>query len=377
MGRIGFGINAVPFSAESKILSIFRSGYYSPGRTIQEFEDRFKEIHRAKYAIFVNSGTDALRLSLLALKERYGIADGEFVAVPSVTFTATVNVVLQIGLKPFFVDVGILSYTMNPDNLFWRLTTGGKIPKVVLPVHLFGRSCEEGIYSIAKTHGMAVLEDSCETILNPVRGDVSCHSTYMAHHVTTGVGGFALTNDKKLNEIIRSLANHGRDPYYLPGHRHPALSEKLLKSRFRFVRNGYSCRGTEFEAALGLSQMTHLKERILKRRENARRLKEILAFEELQLPQDSPSHTWMMFPILLKKGDKYKLCKQLEEDGIETRDMMPITNQPCFQAYVNEDQFTVAKEINAKGFYIPCHQGLRSEDIERIGRSFKKFLTKR
>lgn len=379
MRKIGFGFNAVPRASEKEIIRIFRSGRYSPNKTLQTFENRLKALHSAKHAIFVNSGTDALRLGLLALKEKLGLKDGDLVAVPSLTFVATVNVILQANLKPFFVDVGMRSYTMNPDNLAWRMQTGNKYPKVLMPVHLFGRRCDQEIYNIARTYGMAVLEDSCETILNPIKGDISCHSTYMAHHLTTGVGGFALTNDDGLSEIMRSLANHGRDPYYLPGHRTPPISEELLRKRFQFPRVGYSCRGTEFEAALGLSQLPHLPEIIKKRQKIVIELRKRLSFDDIQVPDYESDHTWMMFPLVIKETSnlkKYELCLHLERDGIETRDMMPITNQPCFRGLVNENEFTVAKAINERGFYIPCHQGLTLNDIRRIQRSFENFLTK-
>lgn len=375
--KISFCSGAVSPKAKPLILDVLKSGQFSPGPMVREFEKKFAGLHQAKHAIFVNSGTDALRLSLLALKEKYHWPDGSFVAVPALTFPATINIVIQSQLKPFFVDVGMHDYCMNSDNLDWRLTTGQVKIVAAVPVHLFGQACDPRIFTLATKWKFRALEDSCETILNPLQGDISCHSTYMAHHVTTGVGGFALTNDDELNLLIRSYANHGRNVKYLPGYN----DTSDLSKRFQFDRVGYSSRGTEFEAALGLSQLHHLKDNLFKRRAIADSLIDFLQpFKELIMPVSvhGRRHSWMMFPIVLRPGSgikKYKLCEHLEQNGIETRDMMPITNQPCYKGLVREEDFGVAQMINRNGFYIPCHEGITSQDVRKIRDAFTTHLT--
>ena len=225
LNKIRLGYNSVPAKAKKLVLEVFNSGQFSPGIKVREFEEKFAALHKAKHAVFVNSGTDALRLGLLALKEKYAWKDGDLVAVTTQTFVATVNVILQSGLTPFFYDNG------NPWSLEHILNTSPEKPNIVavMPVHLFGKPCDPRIYQTAKERGWKVLEDSCETILNPIRGNVSCHSTYMAHHLVTGVGGFVLTHDHEIADLIRSYANHGRNIAYLPGHRTPPLSKQLLQ----------------------------------------------------------------------------------------------------------------------------------------------------
>jgi perosamine synthetase len=367
------GYNAVPVSAKKLVLEVFESGQFSPGARVREFEEKFARLHKAKHAVFVNSGTDALRLSLLALKEKCSWGEGSEVAVPALTFVATVNVILQAGLKPFFVDVSMYDYLLNPANLEHRLKTGHAKLVAMMPVHIFGQSCGEEVFAMAKKYKLKVIEDSCETILNPIRGDVSCYSTYMAHHVTTGVGGMALTNDGWLNLLMRSYANHGRNEDYLPGYK--AFSD--IRARFKFDRIGYSSRATEFEAVLGLSQLDGLKKNVLKRREIFIGLLDALgSFDELNFVGVT-DNTCMMFPVVIRedyKIEKYDLCLVLEKAGIETRDMMPITNQPCYKGLVNEDSFPVAKWVNKKGFYLPCNPGMTKSDVEHIVGVFKKFL---
>jgi len=377
---IRLGYSAVAAEAEKAILDVFRSGQFSPGEKVLEFEKKFAKLHKADFGVFVNSGTDALRIALLSMKEAYGWKDDAEVAVPSLTFPATVNVILQANLKPYFVDVSMYDYCLNLENLKRRLETGHKEIVGIIPVHLFGQSCDPRIFKWAEENGVKVLEDSCETILNPIQGEASCYSTYMAHHVTTGVGGLALTNDRVLWSLMLSYANHGRHWGYIPGGYKTMTGRELLERRFRFERIGYSCRATEFEAALGLSQLESLDSNVCHRIILADQLKRALRdFPDLILPVARQSHTWMMFPIVLaekSKVKKYDFCLYLEKNGIETRDMMPITNQPCYKNFVEEDFFSVAKWVNKNGFYISCDPSLRREDVLHIQKVFGGYLTK-
>jgi dTDP-4-amino-4,6-dideoxygalactose transaminase len=372
--------SGVPVKAEKMVLEVLRSGQWSPGPKVREFEEKFGRLHKAKYAVFVNSGTDALRIGLLALKEKFGWDEGDYVAVPSVTFVATVNVVLQAGLTPFFVDVGMHDFCINPSNLERRLSTGqSKRIRAVMPVHLFGKQADmPELLELARKYDLRVLEDSCETILNPIQGHISCHSTYMAHHLTTGVGGFALTNDPELNLIMRSYANHGRNIDYLPGYTSKVLSKKIVQHRFRFDRNGYSCRGTEFEAALGLSQLDLLKSNVEARRSVALKLSDALdGLNGFHLTVDAPGHTWFAFPVVLSEYSKYSrdsVCLKLELAGIETRFAMPITNQPCFTTLTRGSSFTVADWLNTNGFYIPCHPGVTDKNVQTIKKAFESIF---
>ena len=346
---------------------------FSPGVLVREFEKAWALKHKARESIFVNSGTDALRLGLIALKEKLKWKDGDYVAVPATTFVASINVIFQAGLKPFLVDVGMYDFLMNPWNLEWRLQRKAKDVNVVavMPVHLFGQSCPEAVYNIAKSGGMAVIEDSCETICNPTKGAVSCHSTYMAHHITTGVGGFASTNDKELALIIRSLANHGRNTEYLPGYKQGTDITK----RFQFDRIGYSSRGTEMEAALGLPQLPKIEENVHKRINVFKRLKRRIGkiYDLVTLREEN--NTCMMFPIVIKENtklSKWDFCRFLEKNGIETRDLMPVVNQPCYKG-LDQGFFKVSEWLKDKGFYVPCHPGMSKKDTDHISDCVEKF----
>jgi len=381
---------------KKQINDVLLSGQFSPGPKVKEFEEKLAVLHSAKHCIFVNSGTDALRIALAALKEKHGWRDGEMVLVPALTFVATVNVVLQVGLMPEFVDVGMYGQTMNPyryghDSTCREIPDHWRRARAMMPVQLFGQDCDERLYELAEKYGIKVLEDSCETILNPLKGEVGCHSTYMAHHLATGVGGFALTDDMDLNWLMRSYANHGRNTNYIPGYfvpfspKNPTIMS--IRQKFQFDRIGYSCRGTEFEAALGLAQLDGLAERVGQRRKVAERLTELLdVFPDLELPRQDcrRNHTWMMYPIILKESSamtRYDLCLELEKRGIETRDMMPITSQPCYDFIfkplrARQYSWPVADRVNERGFYIPCHEQMTEDDIGWVARSFEYALDK-
>ena len=228
---------------------------------------------------------------------------------------------------------------------------------------------------------LKVIEDSCETMFAKYHGqsvgslgDVGCFSTYVAHLITTGVGGLSTTNDPELAVTLRSLMNHGRDSIYLNIDDDTGKSaedmQTIIARRFSFVSLGHSFRATEMEAALGLAQIENWQAIIDPRRENAKILTDGLSDigHLVQLPHIRPGceHAFMMFPLVLKNEKKERVVNFLEQNGIETRDMLPLTNQPIYRKllHIREDDFPVAKWINTNGFYVGCHQGLSRHELE-------------
>jgi dTDP-4-amino-4,6-dideoxygalactose transaminase len=262
-------------------------------------------------------------------------------------------------------------------------------------VHLFGQPAEmDPILEIARKYDLKIIEDSCETMFARYRhksvgsfGDISCFSTYMAHYMVTGVGGLICTNNEQYHDIVKSLANHGRDNSYLSIDDDKGLGDEGLREvvnkRFLFPRLGYSYRCTEMEGALGLAQLERRDEIMLPRKFNSKYLiKYLRPFENyLQLPW-SPKyvdHSFMMFPIVIQEGapfSKTDLVMFLEKRNIETRDMNPLINQPFYtKRYGNlESQYPVALWINNNGFYIGCHQKISRAELDYIVNSFRAFF---
>ncbi len=373
------------------ILKVMASNRISYGPFTQRFEDAFADIHGCRYGLFCNSGTSALQVALAALKEEHGWKDGDEVLVPSVTFVATANIVLHNRMKPVFVDVDRRTYNMDPALIETKINPK---TRAIIPVHLLGLPADmDPILETASLKGLPIIEDSCETVFASYKGrkvgsmgDISTFSTYMAHYVVTGVGGFALTNQTPLAVRMRSLVNHGRDSIYLQIDDDKGVSDKkrreIVAKRFSFVSLGHSFRGTEFEAAIGLPQIANRDAVIKARRANARLLTEGLKDLEdvIQLPAipEGFEHMFMMYPITLREGDKTGLVNFLEDNRIRTRDLLPLINQPVYRRLYGdlEPRYPVARWLNRCAFYIGCHQYLTSREIayvvERIHAFFER-----
>lgn len=370
------------------LYEVIKSNRISYGPYSQRFEAAFAKAHDSKYAVFCNSGTSALHIALAALKEKYQWHDGDEVIVPSVTFVATANVVLHNNLSPVFADVDPLTYNIDPAQIAAKRTWK---TVAVIPVHLMGLPADmDKILEASK--GLNIVEDACEAAGAQYKGrqvgsfgDIGCFSTYLAHHIVAGVGGLATTSNDDLAIRLKSLMNHGRDSVYL----HPEDSNKsgkqlydIVARRFKFTSVGHSFRATEFEAALGLAQLENLDNSTCRRRAVALKLSLGLSqlSDILQLPQDpDSSHVYLGYPILVKRGSKRELVNFLEDNGIETRDLMPLINQPIYRAlYGNLDkECPIAAKINKTGFYIGCHQYLTNEDVDHAIKTIYRFFKRR
>ena len=369
------------------------NGRLSYGPMHREFEARFAKMHGKAHGIFTASGTCALQLALQSLKEIRGWGDGDEVIVPAVTFPATVNVVIHCGLKPVFADVCRDTYNIDPAQIEARVTDR---TRCIIPVHLLGLPADmDAIMAIADRHNLDVIEDSCEAVMVGKninqdgewrvgqRGVISCFSTYVAHHLVTGVGGFALTSDAEIATKIRSLMNHGRDPIYLSiddatGSDIGELKE-IVERRFRFVSIGHSFRCTELEAALGLAQIDGLGDVVRKRIRNAATLKDKLAKHgrpalgsgfcgmEYQHVPDATVHSYLFFGFTVDHG-RDDLVFHLEKNGVETRDLFPLVNQPIYRELVGnpEESFPVAWELHKKGLIVGCHDKMSDAELELV-----------
>lgn len=354
------------------IKEVLKSGRLTYGDKTRELEERFAEIHGVKYALFTSSGTAALKIALHALKDKYGWKNGDEVIIPSVTFVATMNVVIMNNLKPVLVDVKRDTINLDPSLIEKAIT---KRTVAILPVHLLGQVAEmDAILKIAKKHNLKVVEDSCETMfVNKVKGDIACFSTYLAHLLVTGIGGFITTNDERMAIVMRSMMFHGRDESYLNIDDKP----EDISKRFWFPRFGYSDRMTELEAALGIGELDHWEEMIEQRQHNGMYLMDELWELEprVTFPVTYPGdHAFMFFPMLVT--DRNKLMIYLEKHGIQTRTMMPLTNQPVTQPYLKR-KYPNADYINEHGLLIGCHQMLSKKDLDHIADTIKAFYEHR
>lgn len=393
--QIGVGGCRISPRARALVLDVLDSNRISSGGPMMErFEREIAALHGRSFGLMCNSGTSALQIALAALKERHGWADGDEVLVPAITFVATANVVLYNDLRPVFVDVEPDYYCIDPAAIARHVTPR---TRAIMPVHIGGLPCDmPAVTAAARAHGLRIVEDSAEAMFVTVAGrpvgswsDVACFSTYVAHFVNTGVGGLCLTDDAALLELLKSYMNHGRDPVYTridddAGAEGAALA-RIATSRFSFVRFGHSFRCTELEAALGLAQLEE------REAERQARLHVVSALADglrdlewaIRLPQVRPGaeHGYMFFPIVVRDGrvSRDDLIVFLERDGIETRYLLPLINQPVYRTLMGdlEPSYPVAANLNRHAFYIGCHPYMTADEVTHVVAAFHRYFRDR
>ena len=380
--------------AKKYVNRVLNSARLSYGPFIKKFEKKFSSDHGARFGIMVNSGTSALRIAVACLKETEGWQAGDEIIIPAVTFISDANVIIDHNFKPVFVDVDPLTYNIDSSKIEEKIN---KKTRAIMAVHLFGQAAEmKPIIALAKKYKLKIIEDSCETMYvsykgRPVGsfGDIACFSTYAAHIITTGVGGIAITGNKRYAGILRSLANHGRDGIYVSiddRNKKGKELEEIISRRFKFIRPGYSFRLTELEGAIGCAQLEIINQILDRRRKNAhyliKKLKDLKNYLQLPWHPEYAGHAFMMFPIVIKKGagiNKSALVNYLENKGIETRDMLPLINQPFYKKMyrIRQADYPIANWINNYGFYIGCHQKMGQLELDYIVKSFYQHFKKK
>lgn len=291
------------------VVDVLRSDFLTQGPAVPAFEKSVANYCGVAHALAVNSATSALHIACLAL----GVKEGDLVWTSPVTFVASANCALYCGAHVDFVDIDHDTYNMSVERLSEKLIQAelvGCLPKVVIPVHLCGQSCDmEGIHALSLRYGFKIIEDASHAIGGRYRGETigNCHYsdiTVFSFHpvkiITTGEGGMSLTNDGLLAKRMQLLRSHGitRDevdmshvsdgPWY-----------------YQQIDLGFNYRMTDMQAALGLSQMNRLDEFVSRRHEIANRYNEKLVGLPLVVPyQIHDSYSALhLYIIRLKLGE--------------------------------------------------------------------------
>ena len=397
MNKIGVGYALITDLEKKYVNMALDSGRLSPGPFVQKFEKKFAEMHKQKYGIACNSGTSSLHVALEALKEKYSWDQNSEVLVPAITFIATSNAVMHAGMKPVFVDVDSRTYNIDTKLIEEKITEN---TVAIMPVHTFGQPCEmDSIVKIATKYGLKIVEDCAEAHFAVYKGrpvasfsNIAGSSTYVAHTITTGIGGVITTDDTNLAEIARSLIAHGRACTcenciaYNSKQVCKLRMQTEMDRRFMMIRLGYSYRIGELEGALGVAQLENKDFIINTRKANAKILTDGLKDVEqyLQLPYypEYVEHSFMMYPLVIKDDKAFtrnEIVKYLEQNNIETRPMLPLLNQPIYKEIFGdiEKDYPVAQWINNNGFYVGCHHGLSTEELNMIIKTIHAFLENR
>lgn len=358
---------------------VLRSGWLSMGETTQKFERAFADFVGVRQAFAVANGTAALHLAVAAL----GLGPGDFVAVPALTFVASVSAVLYTGAEPLFVEVvGSNDLTLSPENLERRLTPR---TRAVLVVHYGGYVCDMGaILAIARRHGLAVIEDAAHApgAARDGRragafGDVGCFSLFANKNLSTGEGGVVVTDRDDLAERIRLMRSHGMTTSTWDRWQGHAWS-------YDVVELGFNYRLDEMRAALGLVQLERVEAGNRRRAECAARYRELLAeVRGVTVPfsryEGTSAHH--LFPVLLRDSfTRAHVMEALARDGIQTSIHYPPVH--LFQYYRKRfphfaGTLPVTEDLAGRELTLPLYPSLGERNVETVVAALARALADR
>ena len=341
---IPYGRQSISEQDIDAVVAVLKSDFLTQGPCIAQFERALCTYTGARYAIVVNSATSALHLACLAL----GLGPGDLLWTSPISYVASANCALYCGADVDFIDINPNDYCIDVDVLEQRLQKAdveGRLPKVIVPVHLAGRPCDmRRIRAVTAAYGIALIEDASHAIgarydAGPIGdcrySDICIFSFHPVKVMTTGEGGAALCNNAELAEKMRLLSSHGitRDEGLMTEVSHGPWYYQQLEL-------GYNYRMTDIQAALGISQLARLEECIAARRAIVERYITALQDAPLQLPPaDNASlcSAHHLFIVRLKSPAHSKNQRQvfdaLRDAGVGVNvHYIPIYRQPYYQA---------------------------------------------
>lgn len=361
------------------VVEVLRSDFLTQGPKVPAFERAVAGHCGAKHAVAVNSATSALHIACLAL----GVGPGDMVWTSPITFVASANCALYCGAQVDFVDIDPQTYNLSVECLQIKLEQAeklGALPKVVIPVHLSGQSCDmEGIHALSLRYGFKIIEDASHAIGGRYKGepigncrysDMTVFSFHPVKIITTGEGGMVVTNDPVMaNQLVR-LRSHGitRDsaemthapdgPWY-----------------YQQLDLGYNYRMTEIQAALGLSQMLRLDEFVAKRHALALQYNELLANEPFTTPWQHPDsysglHLYVIRLRLNEIGATHReVFERLRVNGIGANlHYIPVYRQPYYARMGFEsNNYPESERYYSEAISLPMYSDLtKAQQLEIV-----------
>ncbi|XGA80980.1 UDP-4-amino-4,6-dideoxy-N-acetyl-beta-L-altrosamine transaminase [Halomonas sp. CH40] len=324
------------------VLEVLSSDFLTQGPQVPAFEQQVAEHVGAKHALAVNSATSALHIACLAL----GLGEGDWLWTSPVTFVASANCGLYCGAQVDFVDIDPRTYNLCTKALEAKLEQAereGRLPKVVVAVHLCGQPCDmQAIHTLSRRYGFKIIEDASHAIGGKYQGeyigngrysDITVFSFHPVKIITTAEGGMALTNDDELANRMSLLRSHGitRDPAQM-------THESEGPWYYQQIALGFNYRMTDLQAALGLAQLERLDEYVARRHTLAKRYDALLEELPVKTPWQHPdSYSGLhLYAIRLQLDAIDKTHRQvfeaLREKGIGVNlHYIPVHTQPYYQ----------------------------------------------
>ncbi|KQR80228.1 UDP-4-amino-4,6-dideoxy-N-acetyl-beta-L-altrosamine transaminase [Sphingomonas sp. Leaf343] len=384
---IPYGRQDITQADVDAVVAVLQSDFLTQGPAVPRFERIVADHVGAQHAVAMNSATSALHLACLAL----GLGAGDLFWTTPVTFVASANCALYCGATVDFVDIDPATYNLSVPALADKLAqaeAAGRLPKIVVPVHLCGQSCDmAAIGALARRYGFKVIEDASHAIGGRYRGtyigdcshsDITIFSFHPVKIVTTAEGGMALTNDPALAARMALLRSHGitRDPAQMEGG-----SEGDWY--YQQVELGYNYRMTDLQAALGASQMTRLDPYVARRHAIAERYDALLA----DLPVTTPARAadaysaFHLYVIRVLESDtapsRQTVFARLRTAGVGVNvHYIPVHTQPFYRALgFSVGDYPEAERYYAEAISLPMYPTLTEQQQDTVIAALQRALT--
>lgn len=376
---IPYGRQEVIQSDVDAVVAVLRSDFLTQGPVVPTFEKAVADYCGAQHAVAVNSATSALHIACLAL----GVGKGDIVWTTPITFVASANCAVYCGATVDFVDIDQRTYNLSVERLAENLALAektGKLPKVVIPVHLCGQPCDmAGIHSLSQRYGFKIIEDASHAIGGKYKGepigncqysDITVFSFHPVKVITSGEGGMAVTNDETLAKHMRLLRSHGISN--IPADMQIHSAQEIWN--YQQIDLGFNYRMTDIHAALGLSQMLRLDKFVEKRHSIAKRYDQLLhALPVLTPYQHVDSYSgYHLYVIRMKLGATKKTQRQLYTAlhaagvGVNVH-YIPVYRQPYYEQMGFEVGYCPqAEQYYSETFSIPMYPGLTNDQQDFV-----------
>ena len=357
---------------------VLTSDRFTNGRKVREFESKWSQWLGSKHSLYVSSGSTANLLLLSAIKELYGLKNGDKVLVPSDTWVTNIAPVIQLGFTPIFCDINTDNFSFCEDDLEYISKTHPDI-KLIFVTHLIGFPANNNLYKKLFPEAL-ILDDVCES--HGCRssdgsrvGSNSLGATfsfYFGHHISTVEGGMVSTNNDDLYNLLRLKRSHGlareSDRYDDYVKLYPDISKQFL-----FVTDGYNFRNHELGAVLGLSQLKRLDSYIERRNNNYQLFINLISkySDKFKVPVFHSGCSNFCLPLLCKeKEDADKLKRLFDDNGIEHRPIIGgnLLKQPFLSNYsivTNKSNLTV-DFVHYNGLYLGNNQFIGKKEIDLL-----------
>lgn len=360
------------------VVDVLKSDFLTQGPAVPAFERAVADHVGAAHAVAANSATSILHVACLAL----GLGPEDWLWTSPITFVASANCGLYCGARVDFVDIDPRTYNLCPQALERKLAQAereGRLPKVVVPVHLCGQPCDmAAIHALSRRYGFKIIEDASHAIGGKYRdefigncrySDITVFSFHPVKIITTAEGGMALTNDAVLAERMALLRSHGitRDPTRM-------THESDGPWYYQQIDLGFNYRMTDMQAALGISQMTRLDDYVARRHTLARRYDALLADLPVTTPWQHPDgYSGLHLYVIRLKLDRIarshlQVFEALREQGIGVNlHYIPVHSQPYYQRMgFKPGDFPEAERYYAEAISLPMYATLSEDGQDRV-----------